>query len=198
MVPLAFTMPLPDSVTVTRGASTSVTATVPLPLLRRHRLSLLVRGRDLAGASIPYLTLGGYLGSVITRQSDRPEQKATDLGIVPGFEFVESLRGFEDFPLAVRKVVIGDATYHYPFIIDRGWSSTLWLLPALFVSQIDLELFGALAREPVNQAGNHLAVGGAVTLRLWLWVVPLNFQYQLARRLSDDRALTHLVMFGVN
>jgi hypothetical protein len=89
-------------------------------------------------------------------------------------------------------VVIGDGTYRYPFIIDRGWASTLWVLPALFISEIDLELFGAAAREPVAASPNHLAAGGALTLRTWLWVAPLNFQYQLARRLSDDHALTHL------
>ncbi|HVR64056.1 MAG TPA: hypothetical protein VMU50_19290, partial [Polyangia bacterium] len=178
-------------------ARAALAATVPLPLLRRHTLTLAARGRDLIGATHPLLTLGGYLGAVIARRSDQPEHKVPDLGIAPGFDFTESLRGFEDFPLVARRVVIGDATYRYPFIIDHGWSSTLWVLPSLFVSEIDLELFGSAARAPVAAATNHVAAGGALTLRLWMWVVPLDFQYQLARRLNDDRALTHLVTLGM-
>ncbi|HEY1555978.1 MAG TPA: hypothetical protein VGF94_14170 [Kofleriaceae bacterium] len=40
---------------------------------------------------------------------------------------------------------------------------------------------------------DHGAAGGAVTLRLELFEVPLLVTYQIARRLFDGRALTQLV-----
>ncbi|HEX3697877.1 MAG TPA: hypothetical protein VH374_21060 [Polyangia bacterium] len=170
-------------------------AVVPLPLGHRHTLTLGLRGRDLPGTTQPFLTVGGYINAVLGRRSNRPEVKTDDSpAIPPGFDFTEALRGFEDYPFAANRVVLGDATYRYPLIIDRGWSSSLWVLPAFFISQIDLELFGAGARAQDNR--DRLAVGGALTLRTTLWVVPLNLQYQLARRLTDDRALTHLITLG--
>jgi hypothetical protein len=179
-------------------AFAAVDVVLPLPLAARHTLSLTGRGRDLVGATYPgLLTVGGYVSPLLGRHSDRPEIKTEESAVVPpGFSFTDPLRGFEDFPFTANKIVIGDATYRYPFIIDRGWASSLWLLPAFFVSQIDLELFGAAAREPVNDAPNHLAVGGALTLRTLLWTVPLAVQYQLARRVTDDHGLTHLITLG--
>ena len=62
--------------------------------------------------------------------------------------------------------------------------------------QIDLDLFGVAATEGRSRA-SHTAAGGALTLRCAVWAVPLNVQYQLARRFTDDQALVHLVVLGI-
>jgi Tol biopolymer transport system component len=174
-------------------------AVMPLPLYRRHTLALDARARDLAGvpAGERVLLVGGYFGQPLLRRAGFPE---TTLGYYPGLpagaRFVEPLRGFEDHVFAADRIAIAEATYRLPFIIDYGWASTLWLLPSLFVRQIDLDLFGVAASEGRSRA-SHTAAGGAVTLRCAVWVVPLSLQYQLARRFTDDQALVHLVVLGL-
>jgi hypothetical protein len=70
------------------------------------------------------------------------------------------------------------------------------VLPAFFLRQLDVELFGAGARDP--HAGlNHLALGGALTLQTGIWLLPVYLQYQVARRTTDDRAVTHLLTLGM-
>ena len=183
-----------DSIVDARG---ELDAVVPLPLARRHTLSLGLRGRDLGGAHFPYLTIGGYLNAILGHHSNRPQYDTKESPVIPpGFSFSEPMRGFEDYPFAARSVVLGDVTYRYPFIIDRGWASSLWVLPAFFVRQLDLELFASGARPLVDGTHNRVALGGALTVRTALWVIPLSIQYQLARRLSDDHALTTVITLG--
>ena len=68
--------------------------------------------------------------------------------------FAEPLRGFEDYPFYVDRIGIGSARYRLPIIIDHGWASTLWVLPALFIQQIDFELFAVGGhRRPPGGAG---------------------------------------------
>jgi hypothetical protein len=180
-----------------RDARAELDTVFPLPLLQRHTMSISARARDLGGlpADEPFLMVGGYTNALLGRSANRPEKPADIRDIrhllPPGFAFSEPLRGFEDYPFTTNRIAIADATYRYPFIIDRGTASTLGLLPAFFVRQIDFELFAAGAADATNNR-RHLAVGGALTLNLALWVIPLNFQYQLARRTTDDQALVHL------
>ena len=88
-----------------------------------------------------------------------------------------------------------EGTYRLPLIVDRGTASTLGILPAFFLRQFELQLF-AVAATTARSGDRHEAVGGALQLRFALWIVPLTLQYQLARRLTDDDALVHLVTLG--
>jgi Tol biopolymer transport system component len=172
---------------------------LPLPFNRRHTLLLDGRGRDLAGspAGEGLLRVGGYFLQPLARQADRPERVVSDYPFLPpGAVFVEPLRGFEDYPLAVDRIGIGSARYRLPFIIDNGWASTLGVLPALFIQQINLELFGVAASD-ARQGGTHTAAGGSLALNLAFWVIPITIQYQLARRFTDDQAFVHLVQIGL-
>ena len=174
-------------------------AVLPLPLSRRHTLSLSGRARNLLGipGGLPLLLVGGYTSVLLARDATRPEVTAFDSPLLPpGVAFMEPLRGFEDYPLLTDRIYVADATYRYPFIIDRGTASTLALLPAFFVQQIDLELFGAAATD-ARDGDRHLAGGGALTLRLALWEIPFNFQYQVARRATDDHGVSQLVTLGL-
>ncbi len=174
-------------------------AVMPLPLLHRHSLSLGIRVRDLMGlrSDLPLLFVGGYSAAVLKRAANRPEGTlgASPL-LPPGVSFAESLRGFEDHPFAVNRVYIADAAYRYPIIVDWGTASTLGLLPALFVQQLDFELFASGATDG-RGGGSHLAAGSALTLRIALGDVALGLQYQVARRATDDRGWVQLVTLGL-
>jgi Tol biopolymer transport system component len=174
-----------------------LTATLPLPLSRRHTLHLGLRGRDLAGApdSAPILQVGGAAGGLIYHRSDRPPGPDFTTDIVPpGISFFEPLRGYEDFAISTDRVAIADATYRYPFIIDWGSASTLWLLPAFFLRQVNLELFYAGAVEG-RSATRHEAAGAALGVDFAM-LGPWSLQVQIARRLEDDRARTQAVFLS--
>ena len=175
-----------------------VAAIVPLPFNRLHTLLFDLRGRDLAGApeGEGLLRIGGYVLQPLARHARTPEVPLTDYPYLPpGALFVEPLRGFEDYPFAVDRIAIGSLTYRLPIIIDYGWASTLALLPALFVRQVNFDLFAVTAGD--GHTASHSAVGGSVSLSTLFWVIPITVQYQLARRLTDDQALVHLVQIGL-
>jgi hypothetical protein len=113
--------------------------------------------------------------------------------------FVELLRGFEDHAIGADRVVIGDLTYRYPIIIDHGFASTLWLFPSLFFRQLDLELFAAAALDDIDDLDQrlHAATGGSLALQLASWRLPLTLRYQVARRLTDDRAVVQELGLGL-
>ena len=173
---------------------------LPLPFYRRHTLTLDGRARDLAGAPAGerILRVGGYLLAPLARWSDQPERSVRDYPFLPpGAAFAEPLRGFEDHPLAVDRIGIGSARYRLPFIIDYGWASTLGVLPALFVSEIDLRSVRRSPPPTARTGGNHTAAGGSLSLQLAFWVVPITLQYQLARRFTDDQATVQLIQIGL-
>jgi hypothetical protein len=172
--------------------------TLPLPLSRRHTLRLGLRGRELAGApdTAPILQVGGAPAGLIYHHSDRPPGPDFSADIVPpGVSFFEALRGYEDFAIATDRVAIVDATYRYPFIVDWGTASTFGLLPAFFLSQLNLELFYAGAVEGRN-ATLHAATGAALGIDFAM-LGPWSLQYQFAQRLEDDRARLHAVFLSV-
>jgi len=171
--------------------------TLPLPLSRRHTLSLGLRGRELAGApdSSPILQVGGAASGFLFHRSDRPDAPEFSADFLPpGVAFFESLRGYEDFAIATTRVIIASATYRYPIIIDWGSASTLGVLPAFFLRQLNLELFFSGAIE--GRARNlHAATGAALSVDFAL-LLPWSLQYQFAQRLEDDQARVHAVLLG--
>ncbi len=177
----------------------AVGAIVPLPFGRRHLLTAQLRGRALiARDDTNLLQLGGDSG--LTELWSGRSTSAAPPGFdaarfPPNLRFIEALRGYEDYAITTDRVAIADLAWRYPLILDRGVAATLWVLPASFLRELDLELFatGAIDR----RQDLHAATGAAITLRLELLRVPLRVAYQIARRVRDDDALTQLVGFAL-
>jgi hypothetical protein len=175
----------------------TVGTTLPLPIGRRHTIRAFVRARSLmASEDTGLLQIGGdsALGLLWSRSNKMAPPDFDATRFPPNLRFVEPLRGFEDFALSGDRVKIGELSWRYPLIIDRGLASTLWVLPASYLRELDLELFGTAAIVDAND--RHYAVGGAIGLRLEFLRVPLVVMYQLARRLSDDQGLSQFVGIG--
>ncbi len=175
----------------------SIGAIVPLPFGRRHTLSISVRGRELVthdqtgllqlGGDSGYLTLWNRTSSAMT------PPKFDDSRFPPNLQFVEPLRGYEDYAITTDRIEATDVSWRYPLIIDRGVAATANKLPASFVSEIDFELFGSGARDSAGSL--HAATGFAATLEIQVLRIPMLVTYQIARRLEDDHAITQL--FGI-
>jgi hypothetical protein len=160
-----------------------------------------VRGRALVGRDQDpdLLEVGGVYATTplyAAASVDVPEP-VDDLRFPPDRKFAEAVRGFEDLPIATDRAVITHVSARLPIIVDRGVTNT-WFLPASYVRQIDVELFAAAwyDLDPDHARARHEAVGGALTLRLALFRLPLAIQYQLARRVSDDEAFVHVFGFA--
>ncbi len=178
----------------------SIGAIIPLPFGRRHTLTISVRGRELVtrdetgllqlGGDSGYLTLWNRSSSAMT------PPKFDDSRFPPNLQFVEPLRGYEDYAISTDRIEATDVTWRYPLIIDRGVAATANKLPASFVSEIDFELFGSGARD---SSGNlHAAAGFAATLEIQVLRIPMLVTYQIARRLEDDQAITQLFAIAPN
>ncbi|HWN66811.1 MAG TPA: hypothetical protein VNM90_04175, partial [Haliangium sp.] len=177
--------------------------TVPLPLSRRHALDIALRARQLAGAKDSELLQIGGVGLFAPLYENAPEADPpaydADRILAPRVRFIELLRGFEDYAIGVDRIAIGDLTYRHRIIIDEGFASTLWLLPALFFRQLDLELFAAAALDDIQDLEQrlHAAAGGSLALDLAFWRLPLSLRYQVAQRLTDDEALVQELGLGI-
>ncbi|MFN7135378.1 MAG: hypothetical protein ACK4N5_25110, partial [Myxococcales bacterium] len=162
----------------------------------RDTFGLRGRARLLTGAphGEKLLVVGGTGAVPLYPLIDSPSSTGTRV-IPPSMIFVERLRGFEDLALFGNGVVSVGGDYRLPFIIDRGTASTLGVLPSMFLSQIDLQLFGTAAT--TLQTDLRAAVGGAASLRFSFWNLPLSLNWQVARRLTDDRSVVQLVTIDV-
>lgn len=175
----------------------------PLPLSRRHRLDLSLRGRRLFGLdrNKSFLVVGGSdaINELWGHSKSEEPAEVTLLSPEPLLSFREPLRGFENLAFATDRIAIADLTYRLPIILDFGFASTAYLLPSWFFRQIDLELFAAGATDSFAnlEAHHHVAAGASVALSTMLWLIPLRVQYQLARRFTDDKALVHSVTLGI-
>jgi hypothetical protein len=166
----------------------------PLPLSRRHTLRLDLRARGLVGLppGARWLQVGGGVTALERSGAVGRVPPAVTIASLPDVRFVEPLRGYEDYPLATDRIFIAELAYRYPLIVDRGSTSTLWVLPSSFFRQATLELFGSAASDA--RAGDlHAAGGGALTLELALWRLPFSVAYQIARRVEDDHALVQIL-----
>jgi len=173
----------------------------PLPLSRRHTLTLSGRVRDLLGAppGQNLLQVGGTGTDVLPALQPTSPTDDNSAGVLPpGVRFFEALRGFEDLTLFARRAAIGEATYTYPFIIDWGTLSTLRILPALFVRQLSLDLFFSAASLLEDNREAALATGAALRLGIGLWNIPLSVDFQLARRLTYDEELAPYFTLGAD
>ncbi|HTV23294.1 MAG TPA: hypothetical protein VMG12_31615, partial [Polyangiaceae bacterium] len=172
---------------------------LPLPLSRRHTLTLDGRWRGLLGApdGANLLQLGGGGTDVVPGTGDEsPLDDARAGDLPPGLRFFEPLRGFEDIAQFGDRVLIGNATYTYPFIIDWGTASTVKLLPALFIPQINLDLFFTAASFLDASREESFAAGASLELETVLWLVPINFELQGTRRLSLDEEFAVYFVIG--
>jgi hypothetical protein len=163
-----------------------------IPGLGKDNLSLSLTGRFLPGAPPGLLEVGGIIAGAPIYQSKEGRGPSTPRQFQPGAAFAEYLRGYEDFTTRARHVVIGNALYRYRFIVDHGWASTLYLLPSLFVNQLEVEGFGSWARTDFRH--NLRAAGGAVRLQLTFGqLVPVGLYYQYAYRFDREVGPLHLV-----
>ncbi len=182
--------------------------TIPTPVLRRHRFDVSLIGRGLVpredGASIPPLIeVGGTGGRIPLYQHVEPDEDPplVDDELLPAhLRFEEPLRGFEDWFMPARRAALANVRWRYPVILDFGWATSLYYLPAILVRELDFELFGSAAVIDDGGGGvpsQHFAVGAAALLSLSLWRVPVVVEYQISQRLSDDDALGHLFAVGL-
>ncbi|MBI5544824.1 MAG: PD40 domain-containing protein [Deltaproteobacteria bacterium] len=192
--------------------SGAVKVWLPLPVSRRHSFSLGARGRALLAAE-PHslLEIGGlYSGMVLqalTMGSRRPSQGGPDLArelqrAIPmdrqllgsrSLAFGEPLRGYPDLTTEGAAVTVASASYSYPFIIDHGWASLVYVLPAFFIRQIEIEAFGEWAWIWPGILQRRSA-GGALYLRTTLGNLPLSLFVQATGRF--DAGLKPLAFFG--
>lgn len=171
-----------------------LSAVLPLPLSTRHALTLSLTGRTLAGAPDALLRVGG-IGTGYELASNEPlKAEAGPTAFFPSLTFSEYLRGYEDARLRTRDVAIANARYRYSWVIDRGSTSFLWLLPSFFLRQVDVEGFGAWAKTRGADSGDHRVAGGAINLRtVWGSALPLSLFYQFAYRFDDGLGAYHLL-----
>ncbi|HEX8702364.1 MAG TPA: hypothetical protein VF815_26255 [Myxococcaceae bacterium] len=167
-----------------------------LPGLGKDNLEISIAGRFLPGATPGLLEVGGFpVGNTFYRSQD-PDSPTTPRQLDVGIAFAEYLRGYEDLTIRAQHALIGNARYRYRVIIDYGWASTLYLLPSLFISQFEVEAFGAFARTDFRF--NHRVVGGSAQLNLTLGqLVPLGFYYQYAYRFDLPERLRDLHLVGL-
>lgn len=172
----------------------------PLPLYRRHTLTLSGRARGLVGApkSAPLLEAGGGGSAAVPVDVDDKGTTSSARVLPPSLRFYEVLRGFEDHGFVGRRVAIADLTYKLPIIIDWGTASTLRGLPALFIPQIDVEAFFTAASLLEHHSPTALAVGMAAVLNLTFWRLPLAFRFQETRRLSHDERWAFFFSLGAS
>lgn len=169
----------------------SLSIALPLPLSKRHSLRLAATGRFLPGAPPGALRVGGSPSLTNLYSSRRGDGMPAGPSInLPGI-LVEKLRGFDDFALRAQHVGLFNARYRYSFIIDRGFASVAYLLPSLFIRQVDMEAFGAAAiteSQVARSAGASLAIRAAFG-----GVLPLSLTYQFAWRFDFGLPPLHVV-----
>jgi WD40-like Beta Propeller Repeat len=170
---------------------------LPLPWYNRDSLFFSLRGRALPGAPARLLQVGGTArGLFELHPGPDHAQAGPDLAIFPDISFVEPLGGYEDTTLRADGSVIAGLLYQFPLIIDRGWASVLWVLPGLFLRQVDLQAFSNFAWTHDAGWSLHRVAGGAVLLRTtWGGALAVSFYYQFAWRFDDG--LRALNTFGI-
>lgn len=166
---------------------------IPLPVLKRHSFAIGAVVRSLALAPPGSLRVGG-----VGRANTVFEANAVDgpkgNGAVLPTSFVLGVRGYEDYWVYGDGAAVAEARYRYPFIVDRGTSSILWLLPSFFMRQVDLELFGAGAYVTGSNPTWLRAAGGQLAIRTTIGqMLPISLAYQLSVRFDQALSPLHTV-----
>ncbi|MET0286649.1 MAG: hypothetical protein ABW352_19365 [Polyangiales bacterium] len=187
---------LSSTLTDLRGALRIIS---PLPFSRRHTLSLGLRARGiLADEPRPLLEVGGNTLGALFDDPNAPDLHGYP-GLPPRRRLREPMRGFETLPFLVDQIYIADLGYFLPLIIDRGTATSLSILPAFFLRQLELELFASAATSGTrpDRQNSHFAFGAALGVR-FAWLGPFLLRYQLSQRLTDDDQLQHLITLGAD
>jgi len=156
----------------------------PLPFSRRHSFVISFLGRTVEGAPDGALQVGGQGrgGYELFVRGDRTSPETGPTTPLPRFYLV-GLRGYEDWDVHVSRAVTSLAVYRYPFVIDRGFASLLYVLPSFFVRQIDAELFGSAALLDRPAQPWMRSAGAGVAIRTALGSsLGLSLSYRLAFR----------------
>lgn len=170
---------------------------VPLPFSTRHSFVLSFAGRTVEGAPDGALLVGGLGRGGYTLFSNGDTYSNVPGPNVPlPRRFAMGVRGYEDFGVRTSRALTAQAVYRYPFIIDAGWASILWVLPSFFVRQIDVEAFGAAAL--IEGPQNWLrSAGAAISLRTVLGgSFGLSLFYRFAYRFDFGLPPLHAITFG--
>ncbi|MEN9796594.1 MAG: hypothetical protein RL653_290 [Pseudomonadota bacterium] len=171
-------------------------AWLPFPPAWRNELQVSALARAVASERGKLLRVGGG-GSVAGAQFGRPGENQPERGapVAPGLAFTESLRGYEDSTFNARWMAGASARLRHAFVVDHGWASGLYLLPAFFIRQVDVEGFGTAAWLDADVRGGTWlpAAGGQVALRTQVGLYPASLVYQFAWRFRGDLGPLHVV-----
>jgi hypothetical protein len=177
---------------------------LPVPILERSTFAISLRGRAVPGPVGGLLQVGGVSDAVWMGPGDAEAGELPPRVFLPRIAFAQPLRGFDDVAFRANAVGIVGARFRYPFIIDGGTTTFLWLLPSFFIRQLEAEIFFEGARTDLSFAtpslldpvGLHAAAGGTARLRmLWGSAAPVTLYYQYAYRF--DPALRPLHSVGI-
>lgn len=168
---------------------------MPLPFTTRHGLQLSVVGRGLPGGVPGLLRVGGTGAGLFSWRNTPGYAEPWSGAGLPGVSFTEPLRGYEDTSLRTHDVAIFNAQYLLHVPLEWGSTSVLWLLPSLYVPELDFSAFFSAARTfgPPDSAW-HRAVGAEVDLTgIFGGEVPVTLFYQFAYRLDDGLPPLHIL-----
>src|SRR5262249_10233875 len=144
--------------------SASAVLAVPLPLLERQSLVFSLDARTVQGID-GVLQTGGVLRGVDLYTHGATPGPDAPSPILPQ-RFTLAVRGYEDHAVPSNSAAVATGRWRYPFIIDRGFASLLYLLPSTFFRQVDLEVFGAAALTDNRDHPWLRAVGAGLYVRL--------------------------------
>jgi hypothetical protein len=172
--------------------------TLPLPISRRHTLSVDITGHVMFGSSsilgVGGLSPGTTLLSCPTGSGPTCVRNPVNDAPSSVYGLSEYLQGYEDYASYTTHAIIGTAVYQYPIIIDRGWTSFLWVLPTAWVSELDVQVFGT---DAILTSGTMRAVGGSLTLQTtWGQQENISLTYQFAYRFDDRLKPLNLIWLG--
>lgn len=167
----------------------------PLPFSKRHNFIFSIAGRALPGAPEGTLRVGGVArGITLWNTSSGSGSSGTRPELFLPGAFVETVRGYDDYSVRATAAGIAHARYRYSFIIDKGFTSTVYVLPSAFFRQVDVELFGSAAATNNPSATWLRAAGAAVAVRTSFGgSFPLSLSYQFAWRFDFGRGPLHVV-----
>lgn len=168
---------------------------VPLPLLKRQSLVLNLDARTVQG--IDGLLQTGGVPRGVDLYSHGGEGGPVPPALILPTRFTLPVRGYEDFGVSSSSAAVATGRWRYPFIIDRGFASLLYLFPSLFFRQVELELFGAAAITDNREHPWLRSAGAGVYVRFAIaGLLPISVYYRVAARFDEHLQPLHSVGFS--